>query len=196
MRARHDVLREGQPPTPASGEATMPAVPNTATSPIPAELARALAQAVAGYLRSNIYFTASFKLTDSTDNPWAIAGPYDVPNPPEAEKLPDTYGIFGPFYNTMFGLRVAPPNQGTVTKVTLETTDPTRPTIVLEATDARPLPDTLFLTVEAVSKFAVPYYTVVYTPGMASRMLTTFQEAPLAALIHLPWSESEELIPV
>lgn len=174
----------------------MAAVPNTATSPIPAELARALAQAVAGYLRSNIYFTASFNLTQNTDNPWDIAGPYDVPNPPQAQSLPDTYGIFGPFYNTMFDLGPAVLGQGTVTRVTLETTDPNRPTIVLEATDTRPLPDTLFLTVEAVSKFAVPYYTVVYTPGMAARMLTTFQAAPLAALVHLPWSESEELVPV
>jgi hypothetical protein len=83
-----------------------------------------------------------------------------------------------------------------VTGVTLTTTDPNRPTITLPNTDVTPLPDTIFLTVEAVSKFAVPYYTMVYTPGMAARMLTTFQAAPLAVVVHLPWSESEELIPV
>lgn len=173
----------------------MAAVPNLSTSAIPAELARALAQAVAGYLRSGMYFTASFTLTDNTDNPYDIAGPYDVPNPSQAQNLPDTYGIFGPFNNTMHDLPPAV-NQYTVTGVTLTTTDPNRPTITLTNTDVSPLPDTIFLTVEAVSKFAVPYYTVVYTPGVAARMLTTFQASPLAALVHLPWSESEELLPV
>jgi hypothetical protein len=142
-----------------------------------------------------MYFTASFVQLTNPDDPYDIQGPYSEPNLPDVNSLPDGYGIFGPFDNTMHDLPLAV-NQGTVTKITLETTDPRRPIIEIVPTDTRPLPDTIFFTVEAVSKFAVPYYTVVYTPGMAARMLTTFQAAPLAAVVHLPWSESEELVPV
>jgi hypothetical protein len=172
----------------------MAAVPNISTSPIHAELARALAQAVAGYLRTGMYFTASFRqLPNAPDNPYDIAGPYPVSNPSQAANLPDGYGIFGPFDNTLAGLGPAVDPQYSVTEVRITTSEPGGQPFTLPNANVTPLPDAVFFSVEAVSKFLVPYYTIVYSPVMAEQLLASFQNSDLALMVHLPWSESEDV---
>ena len=49
--------------------------------------------------------------------------------------------------------------------------------------------DALFLTVDAVAKFALPYYSGIYGNGFGREVLTQFQRVELALMGHLPWSE-------
>lgn len=163
---------------------------NALTSPMPAELSRALAQAVAGFLREGMYFTASFTQLSNPDSPYDIGGPFFEPNLPDVNELGDGYGLFGPFDNTMSGL-IVPVQQAYVTKVTIHTSVGTQ--FDIDADDLGLKYDAMFFSVEAVSKFAVPYYTGVYSPTMAANMLPEFQHSSLALMVHLPWSESEDL---
>lgn len=181
----------------------MPVTMNTTNLAIPAQLARALAQAVAGTSATSgspTYFAASFSILPDSDasNPYGISGPYAAPTDPIVPP-PDpnaNYGMFGPFTNSLNGLQSPVQPQYEVTSITLTTTDPGHPTITYNSTDTQTFPDALFLTVEAVANFAAPYYCSVYNPQMAGGLLTTFQQSHLPGMIHLPWSESEEIVPI
>jgi hypothetical protein len=159
-----------------------------ADTPIPVELARALAQAASGYYQQEpFYFTASYTQQPDSSNPYDIGSP--SPTPPT--NLQDGYGVFGPFVNHMAGV-VPNPGQSTVTSITVSTSAPSEFSITAE--DGSPLPiDAMFFSLEAVAKFAVPYYTVVYAAPFAETLLQSFQQSKLGLMVHLPWSESEDL---
>jgi len=163
--------------------------PNTFTQPVPAELARALAQAVAGYFGTvPYYFTASFEQLPNTTNPYDLSAPiFSVPT-----SLPTGYGVFGPFVNVMAGLQPALSTQATVAQVQV-ITSASPPDEFDFPQEGSAMPDAMFFTAEAVAKFVVPYYSSVFTATWAQTLLDSFQESTLALMVHLPWSESEDL---
>lgn len=164
---------------------------NISTTPIHAEMARALAQAVAGYFGSDMYFTASFTvLPDELSNPYDISPAIFNPDVSTIlAGLPDGYGLFGPFDNTT-GVKPAPYQDDVAWLQVFTTASP--PTHFPLPNASMPVrPDAMFFTAEALAKFVTPYYSSVYTAWMAQLLLAEFQKSELALMIHLPWSESE-----
>lgn len=159
---------------------------------VSADLTLRLAHAAAGLAgRGPLYLVASYVPVD------ALAGdPYDVrfdADQTRAIALADTltasegvtYGAFGPFDQPM----VATPGQLTLASMVIELSNGT---IIDPRTDPRFDPgnyDTLFWTVSSVTKFAVPYYTSLYSPAYAQAVLDTFNSAEGALMVHMPWSE-------
>ena len=169
--------------------------PNTFTTPVTAELARALAQAAEGYYGPELYFTASFWPLPDTSDPYdishAFASAEDAANSLQQSPPLAGYGVFGPFVNQMVGIGSPPNDQVRVTE--LEVTTTSGSTFVISSASVGGMPDAIFLTAEAVQKFAVPYYSIVYATGFGHKLLETFNQSELAMMVHLPWSESENL---
>lgn len=188
--------------------------------PVSAMLARALAEAAAGFPRpvnshdASVYFVASYEAVPAGDD----SNPPDEDLPPDtfnglfniqpayathaeakrrADELGPGYAVFGPFRSTF----AAPVDgQATVTRMHMHTSDgghvdiPTagfRPPEGL--TPPPPEFDALFFTADAVAKFALSYYSGIYGNGFGREVLTQFQGAHLALMGHLPWSEYTEI---
>ena len=105
----------------------------------------------------------------------------------------DEYGVFGPFEYTHSDLP-SPPNQATIASMLVTAQGGPDPD-----GDVFPIPgqaaDALFWSIEAVQKFVVPYYVETYGPEFGNVVLQQFNEAPIALVAHLPWSEYEEVGP-
>lgn len=171
-------------------------LPGTFTAPVPAQLIRALAGAVAGFQQVGMYFVASYKqLPDNIGNLYDVSGPYfqgpDIPPPykPLPSDIPADYGVFGPFDNSLAAL-VFNPGQQKVTRLDVYVNDAEKPNFRLPPEAGGPMPyDALFFTVEAVGKFALPYYNLVYSNADGTEIMQSFAASELAMGAHLPWSE-------
>lgn len=167
--------------------------PNLFAQPVQAELARALAQAVAGYYGQSLYFTASFTQLQNSSSPYDISPAYDSYQEAADSLLQspplEGYGVFGPFQNGMEGIS-PPSDQAVVTGITVTTTDGNKFELPNEWIG---MPDAIFFSMEAVQKFAVPYYSIVYAANWAQGLLSVFNQSELAMMVHLPWSESVDL---
>jgi hypothetical protein len=196
------------------------AEPGEFQKPVSAMLARALAEAAAGFPRpvdardASVYFVASYEAVPASDD----SNPPDEDLPANtfnglfniqpayathaeartrADELGSGYGVFGPFRSTF----AAPAHgQATVTTMVLYTSDggqvdiPTAGFTPPEGlTPPPPEFDALFFTADAVAKFALSYYSGIYGNGFGREVLTQFQEAHLALMGHLPWSEYTEI---
>ncbi|HYJ80380.1 MAG TPA: hypothetical protein VEW03_12285 [Longimicrobiaceae bacterium] len=180
-------------------------------TPVSAELANALAQAVRGFLQpGEMYFVAS--LLPGDDGMYEFWGPYPGWNavPPSEQQAieAEIAGWFGPFTNVPgeLGAPDPQPNQQTIYEVQVT---PQTPTGTLESTfllypirltGAAPPPgpatppfDAVFLSAPAVQKFVVPYYAGLYGAEFAETLTNAFDGADLALMVHLPWSEYEML---
>ncbi len=159
--------------------------------PVSAGLARRLAEAAFGYMGLGpLYLVAAYQPVDHHDDPYNVTCfKNDLA---EAEKLvairntdPDAprYSVFGPYETGS----VAPPSAYTLAKVNLlvDGPDVVEECFPLRASDY----DSLFWTRAAVEKFAVPYYSALYSPAFAAHVLKEYSEAKLAVLGHMPWSE-------
>lgn len=196
--------------------------PGEFLNPVSAMLARALAEAAAGFPRpasvsatdASVYFVASYEAVPQADdsNPpdeglpaGTFNGLFNIqPAYPtyhdakkRADELGDGYGIFGPFRST-FAAPVK--GQATVTRMTLHTSDDGRVDIPTAGfappdglTPAPPEFDALFFTADAVAKFALTYYSGIYGNGFGREVLTQFQASHLALMGHLPWSEYTDI---
>lgn len=160
------------------------------TESVSAGLLRVLAQAAGGYVdEERIYFVARYA-------PDGECG-YDV-RPFRTEKeavsaaakltLPDgpRYAAFGPFDTRP----PYPENPAQASVELFQITTTASNAFVLQGAG---MYDALFCSTAAVMKFAVPYYTAVYSPVFAGEMLRSFLAAPLALMVHLPWSEYGEM---
>lgn len=175
------------------------AEPGEFVEAVSAMLARALAEAAAGYPGSSdtVYFTASYTqvpdaVADANNN---FSGIFNIQPWPSytdaANNLKPGYGVFGPFQSTFPPARAG---QDTVTSVGVRTSQGPGFTMPpAGAAGAQLQYDALFLTGAAVLKFAVPYYSRVYSLRYAQQVLEEFQASPLALMGHMPWSEYTDL---
>lgn len=127
-----------------------------------------------------------------------------------ATELGDGYGVFGPFTSTF----MAPnPNQSRMSQVVVtmsythpESGDTTATNIITIPTPgfspppglAAPPPlefDALFFSADAVAKFALGYYSEIYSNSFGIQVLQEFQSAQLAVMGHMPWSEYTDFEP-
>ena len=167
------------------------------TQPISAQLLRVLAQAAEGYPnQGDMYFVALYEPKPNGSyevSPWFsqedAAGVVDVLN----AVAPNAFGVFGPFDTTL--PYPSNPEQETVASWQVTTTTPAGGTGTPFTMGGETMYDALFCSPAAVIKFAVPYYTRVYSPEFAATMLQAFLQAPLALMTHLPWSEYGEIEP-
>jgi len=157
--------------------------------PVTPELARVLAQAAeSAFVPSPFYVVCRYAPGD------AIM-PFDVQKPvttyEEAQALATrlgdaVYGVFGPFESSPV-LDPITPSQATVAEIMVT---PRRGQTMgtpfkIMGTEY----DALFYSIEAVSKFLVPYYTQEYGPECGVKLMHEFETASLALIAHLPWSE-------
>jgi hypothetical protein len=195
------------------------AQPGEFLKPVSAMLTRALAEAAAGSpigSPNGVYFVASYMAVPSRDdtNPPSDDLPADTHNGyfniqpafashavalARATQLGPGYGVFGPFNSTFI---TPTPGQPTVSTITITTSD--NGTVTIPSPGFIPSPgitppppefDALFFTPEAVAKFALPYYSEVYSNGFGNEVLTQFQSAKLALMGHMPWSEYTDIDP-
>ncbi|HEU0015464.1 MAG TPA: hypothetical protein VFQ45_17370 [Longimicrobium sp.] len=170
----------------------------TFTRPIGAELAGVLAAAArAAFTAPTFYVVARYDPDPST-----TSRPFNVQRPVEtyadaealvqdlAKREPGVeYGIFGPFQSED---PERPTSQATVARLEVTTEGGSGPhapfTIQGHEYDA------LFYSLQAVEKFVVPYYAAEYGAEFALQVRLRFQQAPLALLGHLPWSEETEVL--
>jgi len=158
---------------------------------ISAALAKRLAEAAFGYMGLGpVYLVASYEPTDNAGDPYNVTPFKDDWEAAEAlvaalNTDPDLprYGVFGP-YDT--GL------DGTSPTCFLETisllvggADDSTGALAFSAGEY----DSLFWTQAAVKKFAVPYYSALYSPSFAQSVLAEYEGASMAVLGHMPWSE-------
>lgn len=162
--------------------------------PISTRLLGVLAQAAEGYPnQGNMYFVARYE-PQTGGNFEVIPHASESKAAAEADALnggaPGTFGVFGPFDTTL--PYQAYPQQAKVTalQVTAGSPEGQHTTFGL---DNPKMYDAVFCSAAAVIKFAVPYYTRVYSAEFADTMLQSFVESPLAMMVHLPWSEYAEM---
>jgi len=152
--------------------------------PVSPGLARRLAEAAAGYADgSEVYVVACYTPNYDSEDPYDV---YACPAPPE-KKLPTGYGVFGPFKTIPEDPALQAQAQATVQEfqVTISTTTDTCTFSIDPASQY----DALFYTAAAVKKFAVPYYSSLYSGAYGDHVLSAFQAAPVALMAHMPWSE-------
>lgn len=171
--------------------------PGTFPAPVAAQLVRALAGAVAGFQQTGMYFMASYdQAPEHIGNLYDVSGPYFEgpgippgfqPLPPE---IPAGYGLFGPFDNSLKTL-VINPTQQKVTRLDVYVNDDhDKPAFSFPGKEGGAMPyDALFFSIEAVGKFALPYYNLVYSNADGTAIMQSFAASPLALGAHLPWSE-------
>jgi hypothetical protein len=165
------------------------------TRSISARLLRVLAQAAEGYPnQGDVYFVARYERDANGSyevSPWfsesEAAAVVDGLN----AAAPDAFGVFGPFDTRL--PYAAHPDQETVAALQVTTREPRDGAITTFAMGGAGMYDAMFCSAAAVIKFAVPYYTRVYSPEFAETVLRSFMEAPLAMMVHLPWSEYGEM---
>jgi hypothetical protein len=166
--------------------------------PISAGLAARLAEAAFGYMGLGpVYLVATYEPTDNAFDPYNVTPFKNDWEGAEAliailnadPDLPE-FGVFGP-YET--GLGPAPLSPYYLEAVSLLVGGPDGETGAL-AFGAGEY-DSLFWTRAAVEKFAVPYYSALYSPVFAQSVLEEYETASLAVLGHMPWSEYTELTP-
>jgi len=170
-------------------------VPEIFTRPLSAGLLRVLAQAAAGYPnQGDMYFIARYE--PDADGSFEVS-PYTSLD--EAGKnlepltilAPGEYDVFGPFDTAL----PFPPNpsQEKVSALHVQTTTAAGSAgTPFTLGDAGTLYDAVFISPAAVMKFAVPYYTRVYSPEFAETMLKGYLDSPVGMMVHLPWSEYGE----
>lgn len=162
---------------------------------VSAGLLQVLAEAAAGYTDpEQHYFVASYG--PGPDGTYDLYGPYE--NELSANdweqfmnaQFPGQYATFGPFQTSPpFPVN---PNQQSVQSFEVTPTPPAEggpgsdKPFTIGGTDQY---DALFCSAAAVMKFAVPYYTQVYSPDFANQALEAFGQAQLGLMAHLPWSE-------
>jgi hypothetical protein len=162
------------------------------TTPVSAGLLQVLAEAAAGYPnQGDKYFVASYEPgPDGTYNLFPPLSRIDAEILEGVLNLtnPGKYAAFGPFDTRL----PFPENPAQQTVQSFEVT----PTPLSGQSSAASFPiggagsyDAMFCSIAAVTKFAVPYYTQVYSSEFASQVLQAFVEAPLELMVHLPWSE-------
>ena len=174
----------------AASAPTASSYPGLFPQPISAGLARRLAEAATGYAdEGEVYVTARYTPNYDSEDPYAVQAWQhwqDVPNP-----LEPGYGVFGPFQTTF----PSPRTQATVQAFQVTLSDSTTPTSAVTAAATSPMDipaqnyDALFYSAAAVKKFAVPYYASLYSGAYGDHVLESFQEAPVALMAHMPWSE-------
>jgi len=160
------------------------------TRPISARLLRVLAQAAEGYPnQGDMYFVARYT-ADAGGNFEVIPYSSESEATDGAAALnaatPGAFDVFGPFDTTL--PYTSNPDQETVAALQVTTDGGTT-----FGMDDPKLYDAVFCSAAAVIKFAVPYYTRVYSAQFADTMLQSFVESPLAMMVHLPWSEYAEM---
>jgi len=165
--------------------------------PISARLARRLAEAAFGYMGLGpVYLVAAYEPIDVLGDPYCVV-PFR--NDWEgAEALVSTlntdpdlpqYGVFGPYETGPAGALFASPYALETISLLVGGPDDSLGALALDAGDY----DSLFWTRAAVEKFAVPYYSVLYSPSFGEAVLEEYDRAELAVLGHMPWSEYTEL---
>jgi hypothetical protein len=153
-------------------------------------LALRLAEAAMGFVGLGpVYFVADYAPVDGLNDPYNVAF-----FPTEQEAQTNQQGRIAP--SAVFG-----PYE---TALTIQAVGSQLPVLGFEATFIPPtlvatfpgnMFDTLFCTASSVQKFAMPYYTYLYSPKFAQQVLEAFQSAPYAFMGHLPWSEYDEIGP-
>lgn len=155
------------------------------TTPVSAGLLQVLAEAAAGYMGpGDVYFMADYNL--GTDGTYNLSGPLPTPNPPPNRPIiPRVNAVFGPFSTPVpVTIPLRNQKQQSVESVEVVTTGGVK----LPVENAAQY-DAMFSSLAAVMKFAVPYYTEVYSTEFANAAVSAFQESDLALMVHLPWSE-------
>jgi hypothetical protein len=172
---------------------------------VSARLAMRLAQAALGYIGMGpIYLVASYQPSDDSFDPYSVVPFRDNPAAAEAFALalnaPDgstpRFGVFGPYQTGLpvnVELNADPYLLQTIDVVVGGPADalPEQGTLPISVTGF----DSLFWTVGAVEKFAVPYYTMLYSAAFADHVLQQFAEKEMALLGHMPWSEYTDFDP-
>ncbi len=154
-------------------------------------LTRRLAEAALSLTGTGeLYVLARYEPSGSDEDPYDItlfAGPLGLVEAlAEMNRLgPSLYGVFGPF--TIPPMASVVP-QATVDEVGAIVTMPDGSRLELLGTSGSGH-DTLFWTISSVRKFAVPYYTQLYSPEFAIRVLEKFESATVPLMVHMPWSE-------
>lgn len=162
----------------AASAPTAPAYPGMFLQPISAGLARRLAEAATGYADEGVvYVTALYTPNYDSEDPYDVQAYPTLPEPPGAG-----YGIFGPFQTTLPDATAQA--QATVQEFQVGISGPTTFSIYPASQY-----DALFYSAAAVKKFAVPYYSSLYSGAYGDHVLSAFQEAPVALMAHMPWSE-------
>lgn len=164
------------------------------TQPVSAGLLRVLAQAAEGYPNQGaMYFVASY--APDANGSFEVS-PWWSPEEAAAvvNMLPggqDNFAVFGPFDTTL----PYPVNaeQETVASLQVSTTAATGEPGTSFSVGGAEMYDAVFCSAAAVIKFAVPYYSRVYSPEFAETLLQSFLQAPVAMMVHLPWSEYGEI---
>lgn len=167
----------------------------TFTQPVSAGLLRVLAQAAEGYPnQGEMYFVALYEPDANGSfevSPWySQAEAAAVVDQLNTGPRP-TFAVFGPFDTTL----PYPTNeeQETVASLQVSTTTPGGEPGTSFTVGGAQMYDAVFCSPAAVIKFAMPYYSRVYSPAFAETMLQSFLEAPVAMMVHLPWSEYGEI---
>lgn len=175
-------------------------LPGTFVQPVSPELARVLAQAAnAAYAPDPTFYVVARYAPGVCPEPYNVQQPFPTyscalerVNALKESDPEHVYGIFGPFQNDHGDLR-RPANQATVLKMLVTpqgglAPEPAPFTIGGEQFDA------LFYSIQAVEKFVLPYYVQEYGVSFAAQVMAQFNDAPLALMGHLPWSE-ELMVP-
>jgi hypothetical protein len=193
--------------TPPIPVVQMVPTPGTFLGPVTPNLARVIAQAAdSGIVTFPKFYVVCRWLNENQGVPSSDISldPYNVQQPVErydvalcmVEKLKSLdadypYGIFGPFQNTGSGAGIPPATQrrvqtisGTAENDLAATTD-----FSFEGTQY----DAMFWSLEVVQKMVVPYYAEEYGPEFAANVMREFTQAPVAVVMHLPWSEYTEM---
>ena len=172
-------------------------MPEFFTQSIDAGLMKVLAEAASGYPNQGIVYFVARCVPEPEKG-------YDVTAQKTAKDAEDlaiakevaglgTYAAFGPFDTTLpYPTKV---DQADVTGMQLQAAKPDGTVVKVPPLGGCTTIDALFISPAAVLKFAVPYYTAVYSPEFAEQMLLEYLDAPLAVLAHLPWSEYEPVAP-
>ena len=180
----------------------MVASPGAFLGPVTPNLARVIAQAAdAAFVETETFYVVSRweNVNQGVSNADINLDPYNVQPPADSydvalcmvEQLKGldanfAYGIFGPFRRT-----ARPSTQQQVASIGVTTNAPTSPPTVIpiDGIDY----DAMFWSVEVVQKMVVPYYAQEYGPDFANNVLREFNTAPVALVMHLPWSEYTEM---
>ncbi|HEU4883789.1 MAG TPA: hypothetical protein VFT45_16135 [Longimicrobium sp.] len=168
----------------------------TFTQPVSAGLLRVLAQAAEGYPNQGpMYFVALYEPAANGSfevSPWwSMEEAQAVVDDLNAKAKANAFAVFGPFDTTL--PYPTNPAQETVSSLQVATAAAGGGVGTTFGMGGAQMYDAVFFSAAAVIKFAVPYYTRVYSPEFAETMLQSFLEAPLAMTVHLPWSEYGEM---
>jgi hypothetical protein len=154
--------------------------------PISVALARAIAEAADGFpeYEGTIYLVAPYKMEALVGRGgFHISEPYrsweEVPDYVKQQVCEKKAGFFGPFD--------VHPIHAKGRRISLVDLHVEKSGDVYRLDTHRV--DALFLSPQALEKFALPYYERIYGPAFAQEVMRQFLEAHVQFIAHFPWSE-------